>query len=161
MEVWPGHPFPLGATFDGAGTNFALFSEMAERVELCLFDEDGVERRVGLPEVDAFVWHGHLLGVGPGQRYGFRVHGPHDPAIGRRCNPNKLLLDPYAKAVDGEVTWHPSVYPYPIGGDPFGRNDLDSASFVPKAVVTNPWFDWATIIPLAPPGTTLSSTRCT
>ena len=142
MEVWPGQSFPLGATFDGAGTNFALFSEVAERVELCLFDQVGVERRMPLPEVDAFVWHGHLPGVGPGQRYGFRVHGPYDPAVGHRCNPNKVLLDPYAKAVDGDVAWHPSVYPYPIGGDPFARNDLDSSAFVPKSVVTNPWFDW-------------------
>ena len=142
MEVWPGQPFPLGASFDGAGTNFTLFSEVAERVQLCLFDDAGAERRVDLPEVDAFVWHGRLPGVGPGQRYGFRVHGPHDPAAGHRCNSNKLLLDPYAKAVDGDVTWHPSVYPYPLGGDPFQRNNLDSSAFVPKSVVTNPWFDW-------------------
>src|SRR4051812_50075292 len=102
MRVWPGEGYPLGATYDGTGTNFALFSEVAEKVELCLFDEKGRESdRVALPEVTAFVWHGYLPNVGPGQRYGFRVHGPWDPAHGLRCNRHKLLLDPYAKAVDG------------------------------------------------------------
>ena len=99
MPVWPGSPYPLGATYDGSGTNFALFSEVAERVELCLFDADGVETRLTLPEVDGFVWHGFVPSVEPGQRYGYRVHGPYDPAAGHRCNPNKLVLDPYAKAI--------------------------------------------------------------
>ena len=103
MQIWPGHPYPLGATYDGAGVNFALFSEVAQRVELCLLDDDGVETRVELPEHDAFVWHVYLPTVQPGQRYGYRVHGPYDPARGQRCDPTKLLLDPYAKAIDGEI----------------------------------------------------------
>jgi glycogen operon protein len=117
VEVWSGAPYPLGATYDGSGTNFSLFSEAAESVELCLFDDAGVETRVELSEADAFCWHGYVPGVSPGQRYGFRVHGPYDPASGVRCNPAKLLLDPYAKAVDGSVTWHAALYPYPLGGD--------------------------------------------
>jgi len=100
MQVWPGTPYPLGATYDGAGTNFALFSEVATGVDLCLVDDRGRERRVPLHERDAFVWHGYLAGVGPGQRYGYRVSGPFDPARGQWCNPKKLLLDPYAKAVE-------------------------------------------------------------
>ncbi len=143
MEVWPGRPYPSGATYDGVGTNFSLFSEVAERVELCLFDNDGSnERRVVLEEVDGFVWHCYLPGVGPGQRYGYRVHGPHDPERGLRCNPAKLLLDPYAKAVDGDITWDPAVYGYPLGGDDRVLDNRDSAPFVPKGVVTNPWFEW-------------------
>ena len=143
VEIWPGRPYPSGATYDGVGTNFSLFSEVAERVELCLFDPDGSgERRVAMDEVDGFVWHCYLPGIGPGQRYGYRVHGPHDPERGLRCNPAKLLLDPYAKAVDGEVQWDPAVYGYPLGGDDRTRDDRDSARFVPKSVVTNPWFEW-------------------
>jgi isoamylase len=142
MEVWPGQPFPLGATYDGAGTNFSLFSETAERVELCLFDEAGDETRLALPEMTAFCWHGYLPGVGPGQNYGFRVSGPYEPAQGLRCNPAKLLIDPYAKALVGQVQWDPAVYPYPLGGDEMARNDADSAAYMPKAVVTNPYFDW-------------------
>ena len=87
MEVWPGTPYPLGATFDGSGTNFAVFSEVAEEVELCLFDDDRVETRVAMTEVDAFVWHCYLPAAQPGQRYGYRVHGPYDPDKGLRCNP--------------------------------------------------------------------------
>ncbi|MDQ2624722.1 MAG: glycogen debranching enzyme, partial [Actinomycetota bacterium] len=129
MDLWPGTPYPLGATYDGTGVNFALFSEVAERVELCLFDEDGTEVRVDLPEVDAFVWHGYLPGIEPGQRYGFRVHGPYDPAQGLRCNPNKLLLDPYATAVCGEVDWNESLFTYRFD-DPDGPlNDLDSGPY--------------------------------
>jgi len=146
MRPWPGHPYPLGATFDGAGTNFAIFSEVAERVELCLFgpadDGDDTESRIRLTEVDGFVWHGYLPGVEPGQRYGYRVHGPYDPAAGLRCNPNKLLIDPYAKAVDGPVHWDEAVFGYRFA-DPDGRNDADSAPFVPKSVVVSPFFDWA------------------
>ncbi|MBW0131096.1 glycogen debranching protein GlgX [Pseudonocardia oceani] len=141
MRPWPGHAYPLGATYDGAGTNFALFSEVAEKVELCLFDEDGDEKRVPLVEVDGFVWHGYLPTVEPGQRYGFRVHGPHDPSQGLRCNPHKLLIDPYAKALDGPVEWDEAVFGYPFS-DPDARNDADSAPFVPKSVVVNPFFDW-------------------
>jgi glycogen operon protein len=151
MEIWPGGPFPLGATYDGSGTNFSVFSELAERVELCLLDEAGQETRIGLTEMDAFCWHGYLPGVGPGQRYGFRVHGPYDPAQGLRCNPAKLLLDPYAKAVEGQVQWDPAVYPYVIGGDDLDRNDDDSAPFVPRSVVTSPYFDWGHDYPLRRP----------
>src|SRR6202161_758372 len=139
--VWPGDSYPLGATYDGAGTNFGLFSEVAERVELCLFDDDGNERRVDLREVDGFVWHGYLPGVSPGQRYGYRVHGPYDPAAGQRCNPATLLLDPYAKAIDGHVTWGQPVFSYPFG-HPDRRNGADSAPYVPRSVVINPYFDW-------------------
>ena len=120
-EQWPGKAYPLGATYDGAGTNFALFSEVAERVELCLFDADGTESRVPLIEVDGFVWHGFLPEVHPGQRYGYRVHGPCQPQIVHRCNPNKLLLDPYAKAIDGTFDWHQSMFGYNFG-DPDSRN---------------------------------------
>src|SRR6201981_3290804 len=108
IAVWPGDSYPLGATYDGSGTNFGLFSEVAQKVELCLFDQEGVETRVELPEVDGFVWHGLLQGIEPGQRYGYRVHGPYDPSNGNRCNPNKLLLDPYAKAIDGRIDWDES-----------------------------------------------------
>jgi glycogen operon protein len=140
-EVWPGEPYPLGATWDGVGTGFALFSEVAERVELCLFGEDGREERVDLPEVDGFVWHGYLPGVMPGQRYGYRVHGPYEPSQGHRCNPAKLLLDPYAKAIEGELSWDEALFSYRFT-DPAARNDYDSAPFMPKNVVVNPFFDW-------------------
>ena len=141
MAAWPGTAYPLGATHDGVGTNFALFSSVAERVQLCLFDDAGAEDRVTLHEMDGFVWHGYLPGIGPGQRYGYRVHGPYDPAAGLRCNPAKLLLDPYAKAIDGSVAWGPAVFSYQFGG-PEERNDEDSAPRVPRSVVVNPYFDW-------------------
>jgi pullulanase/glycogen debranching enzyme len=108
--VWPGDSYRLGASYDGAGTNFAVFSEIAELVALCLFAADGAETRVTLPEVDGFIWHCYLPGVGPGQQYGYRVHGPYDPAAGHCCNPAKLLLDPYARAIQGSVGWDPTVY---------------------------------------------------
>src|SRR3954454_19899109 len=107
IKVKPGEPFPLGATWDGKGTNFSLFSEIAERVQLCLFDEQGNERTVTLPERTAFCFHGYLPGIGPGQQYGFRVHGPWAPADGHRRNPAKLLLDPYARAIAGPINWNP------------------------------------------------------
>jgi isoamylase len=141
MEVWPGKAYPLGATYDGSGTNFAVFSEVAERVELCLFDADGAETRVALPEVDGFVWHGFLSSIEPGQRYGYRVYGPYDPPAGHRCNPNKLLLDPYSKAIDGTFEWGQSLFSYNFG-HPDSRNDEDSAADMPKSVVINPFFDW-------------------
>ena len=141
MEIWPGTAYPLGATFDGAGTNFALFSEVAQRVELCLFDNDGNETRLDLPEVDALVWHGYLPRVGVGQRYGYRVHGPYDPAKGQRCNPAKLLLDPYAKAIEGSTDWHESLFGYHFE-DPRQRNEIDSAPHMMKSVVISPFFDW-------------------
>ena len=144
-ELWPGKAYPLGATYDGSGTNFAVFSEAAEKVELCLFSVDGagrlVESRVTLPEVDGFVWHGFIPNIEPGQRYGYRVYGPYDPAAGQRCNPNKLLLDPYAKAIDGTFEWNQSLFGYNFG-DPDSRNDDDSAASVAKSVVINPFFDW-------------------
>jgi isoamylase len=141
MQVWPGQPYPLGSSYDGTGTNFALFSEVATRVELCLFDDRGRETRVDLPEMTGFCWHGYVPNVGPGARYGFRVHGPWAPAQGKRGNPKKLLLDPYAKAVDGQVKWQEAVFPYRFGR-PDTRNDANSAPYVPKSVVINPWFDW-------------------
>jgi len=143
MRPWPGHAYPLGASYDGSGTNFALFSEVASSVVLCLFDEDDNEEQVELTEVDGFVWHGHLPGVEPGQRYGYRVHGPFDAASGQRCNPAKLLIDPYAKALSGPVEWDESVFGYPFGS-PDARSESDSAAHMPKSVVVNPFFDWGT-----------------
>jgi glycogen operon protein len=142
-EVWPGRPYPLGATYDGAGTNFSLFSEVAEAVELCFFDDDDAEQRIRLEEVDAFCWHAYLPNVAPGQRYGYRVHGPWAPHQGLRCNSAKLLLDPYAKAVDRAMHSHPSAFAYEAH-DPNARNDDDSAPSMAKAVVHNPYFDWST-----------------
>jgi isoamylase len=141
MQVWPGHRYPLGATYDGTGTNFAIFSEVAEAVELCLFDPSGNERKVQLHEQDAFVWHAYLPGIEPGQRYGYRVYGPYDPHRGLRCNPHKLLLDPYARAVDSDISWHPSLYAYDFD-NPDQMSDLDSAPHMAKGVVVNPYFDW-------------------
>ncbi len=145
VETWPGSAYPLGATFDGSGTNFSLFSEVAERVELCLIDVDPAgnrsETRVDLTEVDGYVWHGYLPEVQPGQAYGYRVHGPWDPAQGLRCNPNKLLLDPYAKATLGQVDWDQSLFGYDFD-DPGTRNDEDSLDRTMLGVVVNPYFDW-------------------
>ncbi|MET7641057.1 glycogen debranching protein GlgX [Streptomyces sp. NPDC005438] len=141
MQVWPGRGYPLGATFDGAGTNFAVFSEVAERVELCLLDEDGVETSVELRESDALVRHAYVPGVMPGQRYGFRVHGPYDPGRGHRCQHAKLLLDPYAKAVSGRPRWHEALYGHRLD-DPDQPNDLDSGPHTMASVVVNPYFDW-------------------
>jgi len=141
MEIWPGKPYPLGATFDGTGTNFGLFSEIAEGVELCLIGERGGETRIPMPEVDGYVWHCYLPTVQPGQRYGYRVHGPNDPYQGSRCNPNKLLLDPYAKAVSGSIDWDPALFSYDMGY-PDSTNDADSAPHMMHGVVINPFFDW-------------------
>ncbi|MGW0882467.1 glycogen debranching protein GlgX [Streptomyces sp. NPDC002671] len=138
VPVWSGHPYPLGAVFDGQGTNFALFSEVAERVELILVDDAGAETPVPLHEVDGFVWHAYLPGIGPGRRYGYRVHGPWDPSLGNRCNPAKLLLDPYARAVDGQIDNHASLYERA----PQGRSSADSAGHSMLGVVTDPYFDW-------------------
>jgi isoamylase len=142
MQVWPGAAYPLGATWDGSGTNFALFSEAADRVELCLFDESGTERRIALTEVDGFVWHCYLPAVGPGQRYGYRVTGPYEPRSGHRCNAAKLLLDPYGKAVDGTLQWDAALFGYQLG-NPAAISETDSAPFMPRNVVINPYFDWA------------------
>ena len=146
MEIWPGKPYPLGATYDGTGVNFAIFTEVAERIELCLIGERGKETRVTLPEVDGFVWHGFLPGVQPGQRYGYRVHGPYEPSQGARCNPAKLLLDPYAKAVDGEMRGDPSLFGYDMDDPEGGLDDIanteDSLGKTLTSVVINPFFDW-------------------
>jgi isoamylase len=141
LEVWPGKSYPLGATYDGTGVTFALFSEVAERVELVLVEDDGTSRSVDLKEVDAFVWHGYLPGVQPGQRYGYRVHGPYDPKSGQRCNPTKLLLDPYAKAVDGQIDGDASLFSYDFK-DPKALNADDSLGHTMLSVVVNPFFDW-------------------
>ncbi|MEO7745885.1 MAG: alpha-amylase family glycosyl hydrolase, partial [Actinomycetota bacterium] len=147
MQIWPGKPYPLGATYDGTGVNFALFSEAAERVELCLIDDAGTETRLDLPEVDGFVWHAFVPGMQPGQRYGFRVHGEYDPASGVRCNPAKLLLDPYAKAIDGQIDGDQSLFSYRFdekvakGATPALNTD-DSLGHTMLSVVINPFFDW-------------------
>ncbi|MFH8590219.1 glycogen debranching protein GlgX [Streptomyces rimosus] len=141
MQVWPGQTYPLGATYDGAGTNFAVYSETAERIELSLLHDDGSETAVELRETDAFVRHAYLPGIMPGQRYGFRVHGPYKPERGHRHNSAKLLLDPYAKAVSGSIDWDEAVYGYHFGR-PDSRNDLDSAPHTMTSVVINPYFDW-------------------
>ncbi len=141
MEIWPGTPYPLGATYDGSGVNFALFSEVAEDVELCLIDDGGVETRVEMPEVDGFVWHVFIPGVQPGQRYGYRVHGPYEPEQGHRCDPSKLLLDPYAKAIEGQVTNDRALFSYDFK-DPSRRNAEDSLGKTMLSVVINPYFDW-------------------
>ncbi|WP_323099594.1 glycogen debranching protein GlgX [Intrasporangium sp. YIM S08009] len=146
MEIWPGKPYPLGGTYDGAGVNFAVFSEVAERVELCLIADDLTETRLDLPEVDGFVWHGYVPYLQPGQRYGFRVHGPYEPEHGHRCNPSKLLLDPYAKAIEGQAENDQSLYSYTFG-DPDAAtttkvNTDDSVAHTMHSVVVNPFFDW-------------------
>ncbi|MBF2050200.1 glycogen debranching protein GlgX [Leptolyngbya sp. NK1-12] len=144
VALWPGDVYPLGAHWDGKGTNFALFSENATGVDLCLFDDDDQETCISLTEVSNFVWHGYLPGIGPGQRYGFRVHGPYAPEQGHRFNPHKLLIDPYAKAIDGEVASGPEIFGY-SWNDPhqdLSFSDLDSAPLVPKSVVVDETFDW-------------------
>jgi isoamylase len=147
MNVWPGQPYPLGATWDGKGTNFALYSERATSVVLCLFgspDDAEPTHAVRLRERTAFVWHGYLPEVGPGQFYGYRVDGPYELRRGLRFNPFKLLVDPYAKAVAGQIRWehHPFAYPFDQPGDDWVLDDEDSAGGVPKGVVIEPEFDW-------------------
>src|SRR5947208_3454212 len=142
VETWPGRPYPPGATWDGEGTNFALFAESAEGVDLCLLDEHGIETRLPLTEVTAHVWHGYVAGVGPGQHYGFRVRGPYQPRYGQRFNPAKLLIDPYAKAIDGNLDWHHSVFGNVYGGSDDDADPRDSAGHVPHAVVANNLFPW-------------------
>jgi glycogen operon protein len=142
MEIWPGKPYPLGATYDGGGTNFALFSEVAEAVELCLLDAHGQETRVSLTEVDGFVWHTYLPRLGPGQRYGFRVHGPWNPVIGHRCNPAKLLMDPYAKAIEGQIHGDDSLFGHHQGFSEYRPDTRDDLGHTMLSVVVNPYFDW-------------------
>jgi isoamylase len=146
LKVWPGQPYPLGATWDGKGVNFALFSAHADKVELCLFDSSGQheEARIALPEYTDEVWHGYLPEARPGQLYGYRVYGPYEPAFGHRFNPNKLLLDPYARAISGRLRWSDALYGYRVGGP---REDLaidrrDSARFMPKCRVIDSAFTW-------------------
>ena len=136
--------YPLGASYDGAGVNFALFSQVAQKVELCLFDEDDHETRVEMTEQNSYVWHNYLPGIQPGQRYGYRVYGPYDPMKGLRCNPNKLLLDPYAKAIEGNIDGDESLYSYWFKSpdDVNSMNTLDSAAHTMKSAVINPYFDW-------------------
>ena len=141
MQIWPGHSYPLGATYDGAGTNFAIYSSIAERIDLCLIDDDGREKSIELREVDAGVWHCYLPGVRPGQQYGFRVTGPYDPSRGLRCDRSKLLLDPYAKAIHGAIKNEQSLFSYDFD-DPSKRCELDSAPHTMTSVVINPFFDW-------------------
>jgi isoamylase len=141
VEVWPGRPYPPGASYDGAGVNFAIFSEVADKVELCLLSGEGEETRVALPETDGFVHHGYLPGVQPGQRNGYRVHGPWDPVHGHRCNPTKLLVDPYAKAIEGQADGHESLFSHRFE-DESAVNDDDSLGHTMLSVVVNPFFDW-------------------
>ena len=144
MQIRPGSMYPLGASYDGAGVNFALFSQVAQKVELCLFDEEDNETRIEMTEQNSYVWHNYLPGIQPGQRYGYRVYGPYDPTQGLRCNPNKLLLDPYAKAIEGNIDGDESLYSYWFRSpdDVTSMNTLDSAAHTMKAAVVNPYFDW-------------------
>jgi isoamylase len=154
MTLLPGKPYPLGAKWDGTGVNFALYSELAERVELCLFNDEGAGcEKIPLTETTAFVWHGYLPGIQPGQQYGYRVYGPWAPEKGLRFNPAKLLVDPYAQAVTGQVDWSQAIFPYVFGGDGADliRDARDSAPGIPKSVVVNPYFDWDQDRPLRTP----------
>jgi glycogen operon protein len=155
QRVWPGRPYPLGATWDGSGTNFALFSAHAERVEVCLFDSDGKDEieRVELPEYTHEIWHGYLPDVRAGQLYGYRVYGPYEPGQGHRFNHHKLLLDPYAKQLRGMLEWNDALFGYIVGDD---KEDLsfdtrDSAAFMPKCEVIDPAFTWGLDRPPAQP----------
>jgi isoamylase len=144
VKTLPGVPYPLDANYDGSGTNFSVFSEVAERVELCLFDEEGKETRIGMDERDRYNWHVYLTGVGPGQQYGYRVHGPWDPARGLRCCPNKLLLDPNCKAVSGTIQWSDALFPYRMDKpDAAACSSSDDAGLMMKSVIVNPYFNWS------------------
>ena len=144
VPIWPGDPYPLGATWDGKGTNFAIYSENATAVELCLFDSDGHETRLTLEEVNNYVWHSYLPGIGPGQRYGFRVQGPYEPENGYRFNANKLLIDPYAKAMDGEIQHGDEIFGYLLDEEDLDLtfSTSDDVHLIPKAVVVDTSFDW-------------------
>jgi len=143
LRVWRGRPYPLGATWDGSGVNFAIFSENAEQVDLCLYAPDGTEQqRIRVVEQTDLVWHCYLPDIRPGQRYGYRMHGSYDPGAGHRFNPEKLLIDPYAKRIDGAVSWDDALFGYRIGADHDEPDHRDSATFVPKSVVVNHAFVW-------------------
>jgi glycogen operon protein len=146
-QIWPGRPNPRGATFDGGGVNFAVFSRVADRIEVCLYDPEQPEReleRFDLPEVTGYTRHGYIPGLQPGTLYGLRVHGPYAPEQGHRCNPNKLLVDPYAKAVWGKVDWQQPVFGYKLGDEHADQSfdERDSAEGAPKSVIVNDAFDW-------------------
>jgi isoamylase len=145
-DLRPVRPLPQGSAWDGDGVNFSLFSENAERVELCLLADDGSERRIDIRDRTAHLWHVYVPGTGPGQRYGYRVHGPHAPEQGMRFNPAKLLIDPYAKAIDGAVDWKAAnTLPYPPGADEdadLSIDGTDDAAAIPGSVVVDPDFDW-------------------
>src|SRR6516164_10977033 len=145
-RVWPGNPYPLGATWDGSGVNFALFSENATQVELCLFDsaEAGAESvRIALASVTNQVWHCYLPDARPGQLYGYRVHGPYAPWEGHRFNPNKIVLDPYAKAIGRDMRWDDALYGFRRGnGSGADVDERDSAPFAPLACVIETAFSW-------------------
>ncbi|MFW5753828.1 MAG: glycogen debranching protein GlgX [Marinilabiliaceae bacterium] len=144
IKAWPGRPYPLGTFYDGAGVNFALFSDNAHGVELCLFDSDGSETRIKVTERTHNHWHIYLPGIKPGQRYGYRVHGPYEPDTGARFNANKLLIDPYARALDGTIQWDNALYGYLPGNEneDLSFNEADSAPFIPKSIVTDDDFNW-------------------
>ena len=164
LRIWPGRPYPLGATWDGSGVNFALFSEHATGVELCLFDDAGAEKeghRIPLRERTDQVWHCYLPDCLPGQLYGYRVHGPYEPDHGHRFNPNKVVLDPYAKLIGRDVAWDDSLFGYQIGEDDRTFDDRDSAAFAPLAVVVDGAFTWATTGRRGPRGTRRSFMSCT
>src|SRR5690349_15936096 len=144
--VYPGNPFPLGATWDGHGVNFALYAENATGVDLCLFapDEEIESVKIRLKERSHHVWHAYLPDAVPGLLYGYRVFGPYEPANGHRFNPNKLLIDPYAKAVAGTIQWHDALFGYEVGhpDEDLSFSYIDSAPYIPKSVVVDPYFDW-------------------
>jgi isoamylase len=142
MRIWPGSPYPLGATWDGEGVNFSIFSEHAESVELCLFAADGTEQRITMRDRTDLIWHTYLPDVRPGQLYGYRVYGPYAPAEGHRFNPNKLLIDPYAKALSGNVDWSDAIFGYTVGSDDASFDERDSAPGMPRCVVIDPSFTW-------------------
>jgi glycogen operon protein len=142
ISVWPGRPYPLGATYDGAGTNFSIFSEAAEKVELCIFEPEGREHRIAVTENTGFCWHCYMPNLNPGAQYAYRIYGPWDLDHGHRCNPAKLLIDPYAKAMDGYVRWDEAVFPYRFGDPDGAPDDRDSAPYVPRSVVSSPFYDW-------------------
>jgi isoamylase len=146
LRVREGLPYPRGANWDGNGVNFSLFSSFATKVELCLFDATGERelQRIELPEYTDEIWHGYIPGLEPGQVYGYRVHGPYEPEQGHRFNPNKLLLDPYAREYVGQLKWDHAIFGYTIGaeGDDLTFDERDSAPFVPKCVVVDSAFDW-------------------
>src|ERR1700682_452044 len=144
-RVREGNPFPLGATWDGTGVNFALFSAHATKVELCIFDIEGKRElaRIELPEYTDEVWHGYLPDARPGTIYGYRVHGPYEPSAGHRFNPNKLLLDPYAKQIIGRLDWNPALFGYRVeAGDDLTFDERDSAPFAFKCSVIDSAFTW-------------------